>query len=102
MIPGVSLLIHQDYLFSGFNFHIHVTMELLEEYFKLLTYCECNSVVYLYTKQIPEDLDIHNLYTRLNPAEKELYMDKAISRWQGNQYEIMLKAKESMRAQGEI
>lgn len=102
MIPGRSLLIHQDYLFSGFNFHIHVTMELLEEYFTIVTNCECNSVVYIYDKEIPENFDLHDLYMRLNASEKEHYMDKAISRWEGKQREIMLKAKESMRAQGEI
>ena len=102
MLPDKSFIVHQDYLFSEFSYHIHVTMELLDEYFTLVTNCKRNSVVYLYTKEIPQDFDLHNLYTRLTSTEKKHYMDKAISRWHGVQKEIMVKAKESMHAHGEI
>ena len=89
-------------MFPDFSYHIHITIELLDEYFSIVTNCEKNSVVYLYNKEIPENIDIQNLYMRLNSSEKEYYMDKAISRWQGAQKERMLKAKESMRAYEEI
>jgi len=96
LIPGRSVLIHQDYLFTEYNHWIHITMEVLEEYFEILTDCDRGSVAYLYRKAIPKDLSLANLYSALTPAEKIQLMDKAINRWSDAKRSLLVQSKQWM------
>jgi hypothetical protein len=58
MLPGKSLLIHQDYIYEGLPF-MRVTMGYLAEYFEYIGSTPVNSAVWMLKKSIPQEvLDI--------------------------------------------
>jgi predicted O-methyltransferase YrrM len=62
MMPGKSLLIHQDYVFGGVPW-IRITMGYLAEYFEYVGSTPLNSAVWLLKKEIPRevlDVDPYN------------------------------------------
>jgi tetratricopeptide (TPR) repeat protein len=81
LIPGVSLVIHQDYHHPWLP-HIHLTMEYLHEYFEIVEPKIDDSTVFLLTRPIPpEELQIA-AGIRLTwefPRKLEL-MERAIAR----------------------
>jgi hypothetical protein len=52
LIPGHSIVVHQDYIWECWNAWIHITMEYFADCFRLLTYTPVNSVVFLYEREI--------------------------------------------------
>ena len=97
LIPGKSILVQQDYLWRNGTYWIHITMEILREYFEPLASCKRNSVVFHYKKEIPSDYDLKRLFTRLSADEREHWMARAIDRWEGVDREFLVKARQQMR-----
>ncbi len=96
MVPEKSILIHQDYLFKRSNYWIHITMEVLRDYFTRIGNCNGNSVVYLYSKEIPAEMDLTSVYRSLSLDERTQLMDKAIATWEGRHADLLREAKQEM------
>lgn len=92
LIPGRTLVVQQDYLYDGLPW-IHVTMELLSDYFLVLTHTDFNSVVFLNILEIPLPLLKAIKWERLSKSAKERAFDRAISKWTGAQRDYFLKAR---------
>ena len=60
LVPGKSLVMQQDYLYFGHHW-IHLTMEILKDYFVVEEYIPYNSVVFRCVKPLPESLKDFNL-----------------------------------------
>jgi hypothetical protein len=89
-IPGVSIVIQQDYIFDSWNAWIHLTMERLSDYFEILTDTGFGSVVYLNTREIPPaEIAAATVY-RMAAEEKIRLLDRARRRFAGVQA-IMLQ-----------
>lgn len=56
LIPGKSLVVHQDYLYTQWVAWLHVTMEFYADYFEYVCDTGVNSVVFRCTRRIPEDV----------------------------------------------
>ena len=80
LIPGRSIVIHEDYLFYRLPW-IHITMERLAEHFELLCDTEYNSVVFGLTKQITRADVERAVWSAMAGEERVALMDQAISRW---------------------
>lgn len=89
LIPGHSLVIQQDYLFTDWNGWIHVTMEYFSEYFEILDHTDSNSVVFLYKKQIPQALLKVDIFQSLSFSQILQYQDVAINRFRNKHRHIM-------------
>lgn len=90
LIPGKSIVIQQDYLHEYLPW-IHITMELLKDYFIMLTHTEVNSVVYLCVKEIP--INAYIPYYSI-PRELKLKMiESATNKWTGRQKNFLIEAK---------
>lgn len=93
LIPGRSLVIQQDYLYHHWVAWLHVTMEFYSDYFEYVCDTDVNSVVFLYTKKIPDDVLRRHTVESLTLAEKEELMDRAASRFHGPKHDMMVAAK---------
>ncbi len=99
LIPGRSVLVQQDYVHEG-HFWIHITMELLREYFIYIEFIEYSSTVYLLSKSIPRHILDGCMWNALKDDDKYRLMDSAISRWQGYPKGVLECARALMRAWG--
>jgi tetratricopeptide (TPR) repeat protein len=79
LIPGESLVIHQDYHHPWLP-HIHVTMEHLAEYFDLVVPRVDDSAVFRCREAIPPDVLQRAIDYDFSHDEKLLLMDQAIDR----------------------
>jgi len=96
LIPGKSIVVQQDYLHEYLPW-IHVTMEMLDEYFVLLTHTEVNSVAYLLIKEIPKKVLESIAWRNIEKEKKLACMDSAISKWCGRQREFLVAAREHIK-----
>lgn len=96
LIPGKSIIIQQDYLHEYLPW-IHVTMEMLEEYFAVITHTEVNSVAYLLIQEIPRGALDSIRWRDIEKEKKLAYMDSAISKWCGRQREFLISAREQIK-----
>ena len=94
LIPGKSVVIQQDYLYHHWVAWIHVTMEFYSDYFEYVCDTGVNSVVFLNTKRIPEDVLREKTVESLTTAEKIELMDRACSRFTGKQADLLRSAKQ--------
>jgi tetratricopeptide (TPR) repeat protein len=79
LMPGESLVIHQDYHHPWLP-HIHVTMEYLSDYFDLVVPRVDDSAVFRYRSAIPPDILQRAVAYDFSPEERIRLMDRAISR----------------------
>ncbi len=93
LIPGRSLVVQQDYLYHHGVAWLHVTMELYADYFEYVCDTGVNSVVFLNTTAIPASVLRRQTVESLTISEKTALMDRAASRFEGPQRELMLSAK---------
>jgi SAM-dependent methyltransferase len=93
LIPGKSLVIQQDYLYDNWTAWLHVTMEFYSDYFEYVCDTGFNSVVFLNTKRIPEDVLREKTVGSLTTAEKIELMDRAADRFTGVQANLLRSAK---------
>lgn len=93
LIPGRSLLIQQDYLYSEWVAWLHITMEFYSDYFEYVCDTAKNSVVFLYTARIPDAVLREHTVESLTTAEKVALMDRAAGRFTGAQRALLDSAK---------
>jgi SAM-dependent methyltransferase len=93
LIPGKSVVVQQDYLYHHWVAWIHVTMEFYSDYFEYVCDTGSNSVAFLNTGRIPEDVLREKTVESLTTAEKIELMDRAASRFTGKQAELLRSAK---------
>jgi SAM-dependent methyltransferase len=94
LIPGKSVVIQQDYLYHHWVAWLHITMEFYSDYFEYVGDTGVNSVMFLNTKRIPEDVLRENTVESLTTAEKIELMDRAAARFTGVQAELLQSAKD--------
>ena len=93
LLPGRSLVVQQDYLYSQWVAWLHVTMEFYADYFEYVCDTGVNSVVFRNTRAIPESVLRPQTVESLTTAEKTALMDRAAGRFEGKQRELILSAK---------
>lgn len=79
LIPGISVLIQQDYVHEWLPW-IHVAMELFIEYFDILDYFGGGSVVFSLKREIPASLLSDFSLGRLSVSRQVALMDQAVER----------------------
>lgn len=94
LIPGKSVVIQQDYLCHHWVAWLHVTMEFYSDYFEYVCDTGVNSVVFLNTERIPEEVLREKTVESLNTVEKSGLMDRAASRFTGTQAKVLRSAKQ--------
>ena len=94
LIPGKSVVVQQDYLYNHWNAWLHVTMEFYSDYFEYVCDTEFNSVMFLNTKRIPDDVLREKTVESLTTAEKVELMDRAAGRFTGAQADLLRSAKQ--------
>jgi hypothetical protein len=93
LIPGRSIVVQQDYLYSEWNGWIHVTMEYFADEFEMLCDTEFNSVAFRLVKPFAPGRIKPNLVAEMPTAEKIDLMDRAGARFTGAQAEMLRTAK---------
>lgn len=94
LIPGKSVVIQQDYLYHHWVAWIHVTMEFYSDYFEYVCDTGVNSVAFLNTRTIPEDVLREKTVESLTTAQKIELMERAASRFTGKQAKLLRSAKQ--------
>jgi hypothetical protein len=97
LIPDCSVLVQQDYIHEV-HFWIHITMEILHEYFIYVEFVEHSSTIYLLRKPIPRNVIEECMWDSSSKDDKFRIMDNAISRWQGYEKGVLECARAFMRA----
>lgn len=69
LIPGKSIIIHQDYQYPGCPWH-YLSMTRYREYMSLVEYLPCNSAVFFLEKEIPQDVLTSFDYRALGDDER--------------------------------
>jgi hypothetical protein len=83
LIPGVSILVQQDYLFGSCPW-IHISMEVVGDSFRMVDAMPNGSVVYLYQTEMADS--VRRLRLRDRPAAELVeLMERAIARWTGEE-----------------
>jgi hypothetical protein len=98
LIPGHSVIVQQDYLW-GYGPWTHITMELLADCVEILDFMPWATVVYLLTAPVPAELSGVNLRKSLSPQRKQYLMDRAVSRWRGEERGLVELARVMLTAE---
>lgn len=93
LIPGKSVVIQQDYLYHYWNAWLHITMEYFAENFEIVCDTGDNSVVFRYIKPFANGAIKPDLVGSMPLAEKIALMDRAASRFDGEQAALLQSAK---------
>ena len=89
-----SVVVQQDYLYHYWVAWLHVTMEYYADYFEIIAHTKVNSLAFLNTKAIPKEVLREKTVASLSTAEKIALMDRAASRFEGEQAALLRSAKE--------
>jgi len=81
LIPNKSIIVLQDYLYKYAGPWHAILMEKLSDYFEYVTDTGFNSVLFLNTKQLTEEILETCLWENINFDEKIKLMTKAIEKW---------------------
>jgi predicted O-methyltransferase YrrM len=98
LIPKRSIVIQQDYVHERCPW-LHVTMELLSEFFDFIAYVPGGSAVFRLRQKIPAEFTRRNFVSRLPSAEKLRLMDQAVERWSGAERAVVECAKAFLLAE---
>jgi hypothetical protein len=83
LIPGQSVVIHQDY-YHAWHPYIHIAMEFLDEFFELVDpLVEHQSRVWLYTRLIPHSILDRVVTFDFTPRERAILLDRCLARSSG-------------------
>lgn len=96
LVPQQSVVIQQDYLYEHWNGWLLVTMEYFADYFEILDHTDRNSVVFGYTRRIPDSMLKRNVVQSMSLKEITDLCDRAIGRFSGEQKQIMTKSREHL------
>jgi hypothetical protein len=99
LIPGVSLVIHQDW-HHPFLPYLHVAQEFLSEYFEVVAAKASDSAVFRLIDRIPERRLDEAAEYGFTPADEIRLMDAAIARFEGNNRFLKLAKAELLRLHG--
>ncbi len=92
LIPGVSVVVQQDYFFVS-CYWIHLIMEYLSPYFRPTDMPDGPTLAFQYYKAVPPEL-LNLDYSRMfSKAEAALLMDRALSRFTGAKRLVATTAK---------
>jgi hypothetical protein len=94
LIPGKSVVIQQDYLYSQCVAWLHVTMEFYSDYFEYVCDTGVNSAVFRNTRKIPQGVLREHTVASLSTAEKIELMDRAAERFKDGRADLLRSAKE--------
>jgi SAM-dependent methyltransferase len=94
LIPGRSVVVQQDYLYHHWVAWLHVTMEVYADYFEYVCDTGANSVAFRHTRKFPAGFVREKTVESLTTDEKIDLMDRAASRFGGEQRELLRAAKE--------
>jgi len=92
LIPGHSIVVHQDYLWHDHTGWLPVTMEFFADYFEIIGDTRQNSVVFIYKKQIPEELLRQDVIASLSIAEIDRLSQRARSKYFDDEQKAVLAA----------
>ncbi len=81
LLPGKSILIQQDYLCHNSGPWHAIFMELLGDYFELISDTGINSVIYLNTRRVPESVLQRCIWEKLKREQVLHLLEKAKERW---------------------
>jgi hypothetical protein len=99
LVPGHSIVVHQDYLYEIGTGWLPVTMEFLSEYFDLVDHTELNSVAFHYRKAVPAALLERDLIQSLTRTEILDLGNRAIARFPGEQQrEILMRSRDDFQS----
>jgi hypothetical protein len=93
LVPGRSIVIQQDYLYTGWNGWLPVTMEYFSDFFELVDHTEKNSVVFLYKQAAPPEAFACDLIRSLSRTEIRTLADRAIARFEPPQQKILRESQ---------
>ena len=97
LIPGHSIVVQQDYLYPIWTGWLPITMEYYSDYFEIIDHTEKNSVAFFYHSKIPDSLLNYSLISSLSLSEMKILSDRAISRFKGEQKDILEKSANHFR-----
>ncbi len=89
LVPGVSVVVQQDYLYTCWNGWLAVTMEVFADYFSISDTALSGSVVFRYDRQIPRNLIDGDVFASLSRSEIRRLMTRAIGRFSGHRRKIL-------------
>ncbi len=101
LIPGVSLVIHQDYHHPLLPF-IHVAQERLSSYFDIVEEKVSDSAIFFLKDRIPENVLAEVVAYDFTPREELSLMDRAINRLPANNHHLSVAKAQLLRQQGNI
>jgi hypothetical protein len=96
LMPGVSLVVHQDW-HHPFLPYLHVVQEFLADYFEVAAAKASDSAVFRLVDRIPDARLKEAAAYRFSPADELRLMDAAISRFEGNNRFLKLARAELLR-----
>jgi len=92
LIPNRSVVIHQDYYHYN-CYWIHITMQYLSPYFKVVHHPDGGSLGFLLVERIPQDLLDVDYSTFFSKTQAIELMDRALQPLQGAHKLIVMTAK---------
>jgi hypothetical protein len=95
LIPGVSIVVQQDYFFVS-CYWIHLVMESLAEYFEPVHLTDGPTLGFAVTKAVPRERLLFDYERDLSKAEAVDLMDRSIARFDGLKRLVVTTAKVSL------
>ncbi len=100
LVPGQSLLIHQDYVYTV-CYWLHIFMEYYKDYFDLISPLILNgTAAWLYTRPLPADAFQTPLNERLSFPDRLALFDSSLARYTGTAAGLLKCARGRMILQG--
>jgi hypothetical protein len=92
LIPGVSIVVQQDYFFNGCPW-IHVVMEQLADYLTPVHLPDGPTLGFTFDKAIPADLLAIDYEHELSASDKRRLMERAVNRFAGAKRLVAMTAQ---------
>ena len=96
LIPGVSIVVQQDYLFPEWSGWLPVTMEYFADYFEIIDHAKDNSAVFFYHTQIPDSMLQDDFFAKMTRQEIFDMGTKANNCWTGYQKELLMGSQDHL------
>jgi SAM-dependent methyltransferase len=93
LLPGRSMVVQQDYLYSSHVAWLHITMERYADHFELVDHTGVNSVLFRCTSAIPPEVLSRHTVAELTLEEQIELLDRAAARFDGPQRALLDQAR---------
>ncbi|MGE7154637.1 class I SAM-dependent methyltransferase [Methylorubrum rhodesianum] len=100
LIPGVSIVVHQDWHHTALPY-LHVAQEYMAEYFEILEPKADDSAAFRLIDRIPDNVIEAAAAYRFSNQEQIALVDRAIRRFEGSSRFLKLLKAELLRQQGQ-